>query len=157
MRLGARDLSGAVTGLLFGLTLLAAPAVAQGTRVFAPGGIALSGYDAVSYFTESAPVEGSARNALRWHGATWYFATPVTLERFEMNPTAYAPQFGGYCVYWLAEGKAIPGAPDAYIIDHGKLYMMHDAQLLAQVKANLQALIADAEENWPETIDDSPE
>ena len=156
MRFVARSLIAPLAGLLVGLLLSALPAAGQEYKVFAPGGIALSGYDAVSYFTEDHPVQGSAGNALRWRGATWYFSSPDTLETFEMDPTAYAPQFGGYCVYSLAEGNAVSGAPGAFVIYHGKLYMMHDANRVADAKSHLQALVAEAESHWPEIISQIP-
>lgn len=156
MRSVARSLIKPLAGLLVGLLLSVAPAAGQEYKVFAPGGIALSGYDAVSYFTKAHPLQGTAENALRWRGATWYFSSPDTLESFEMDPTAYAPQFGGYCVYGLAEGHAVASAPGAFVIYHGKLYMMQDANRLAEARSHLQAIVAEAESHWPDIIGQIP-
>ena len=59
---------------------------ADPSRVYAPGGVALSGYDPVAYFVQGEPVMGRAEYALKWHGAKWYFATAEAMEAFEMNP-----------------------------------------------------------------------
>ena len=131
-----------------------APARAeQRTVIFAPGGIALSGYDAVAYFTEGRPVRGTAHNAIMWRGATWYFASPETLMSFEMNPQAYAPQFGGYCAYAVAEGRTASAAPDAFFVYKGRLYMMHEAAMVKDMQSRLPDIVAEAEANWPEALD----
>lgn len=137
-----------------GLTALAlsAPAWADEPMYYAPGGIAISGYDPVSYFTEGKPVRGAAANALMWRGATWYFSSPDTLMAFEMNPEAFAPQFGGYCAYAVAEGGTSSGAPDAFFIIGGRLYFMHDHAMLSQKQAELGEIVHEAEMHWPAVL-----
>lgn len=141
-----------LAGALLLLAGAALPALAEEPAVYAPNGVALSGYDAVSYFTEGGPRAGSASHALMWRGATWYFVTPQSMERFEMNPTAYAPQFGGYCAYGVSEGHAESGAPQAFIIHAGKLYILHDARRLAETQAHIDAIIDAAEDHWPAAL-----
>lgn len=141
-----------LAGALLLLASAALPALAEEPAVYAPDGVALSGYDAVSYFAENGPRAGSPSHALMWHGATWYFATPQSMERFEMNPTAYAPQFGGYCAYGISEGHARAGSPLAFIIHRGKLYMLQDARHLAETQAHIDEVIDAAEDNWPAAI-----
>ena len=144
----ARPLAGA----FLALAVAGPPALADEPAIYAPGGIALSGYDAVTYFTRNHPLRGSADNALMWRGATWYFAGPDTMESFEMNPTAYAPQYGGYCAYGISEGLAESGAPDAFIIHKGKLYILHDAKVQSEIAAHIQDIIKAAEAHWPAAI-----
>lgn len=148
MTASARRSAGALVALAF--TVL--PAIGKEPAIYAPGGVALSGYDAVTYFTESQPERGSPDHALMWRGATWYFTSPGTMERFEMNPTAYAPQYGGYCAYGVSEGKAESGAPGAFVLYHGKLYILHDAKLLDEARGHIQQIIDAAEQHWPEAI-----
>jgi len=124
----------------------------QLTMIYAPDGIALSGYDAVSYFTESRPAHGSPENAVTWRGATWYFESPQSESQFEMNPEAYAPQFGGYCAYSLSEGEVASGAPDAYVIYDGRLYLMHEADILAQKRGDLPLIVQEAARHWPAAL-----
>jgi len=134
------------------LTGAAFMAVAEEPVYYAPGGIALSGYDAVAYFTEGRAVEGDADYALNWRGATWYFAGPDTLMAFEMNPEAYAPEFGGYCAYAVAEGQTGPSEPDAFFLREGRLYFMNDARTLAAVQGDLDRILAEAEAHWPAVL-----
>ena len=148
-------LSRALAGVAFAVIGMTCQGICRADEPFyyAPGGIALSGYDAVSYFEAHGPVRGSPENALMWRGATWYFASPEALMQFEMDPEAYAPQFGGYCAYAVAEGRTGKAEPNAYVIHNGKLYLLHDASLRDRVQSGLMALIEKAEANWPEALD----
>jgi YHS domain-containing protein len=137
----------------FALCLLVAPVRAeQLARVYAPDGIALSGYDAVAYFTQGRPVRGQPEFSLRWHGAMWYFSTPEALMHFEMNPAAYAPQFGGYCTYSVSLGDPKSGAPDAFFLQDGRLFLLHRAALLQELHGQLSKIVARARYNWPEVL-----
>ncbi|MEZ5887177.1 MAG: YHS domain-containing (seleno)protein [Paracoccaceae bacterium] len=135
-------------GALVVAALMPHAALADDTGYFAPGGIALSGYDVVAYFTEGVPVEGEADHALIWRGATWYFASTETLMSFEMDPEAFAPQFGGHCAYGMSEGDTVSPAPTAFFIQDGKLYFMHTDALLAAKRERLPEIVAAAEGNW---------
>ncbi len=131
---------------------LACPVMAEDPMYYAPGGIALSGYDVVAYFTEGEAVEGVADNALTWRGATWYFSSPESLMAFEMNPEAYAPQFGGYCAYAVAEGHTGPVDPDAFFVREGRLYFMHNARMLGEMQEDLNQIVTKAQANWPSAL-----
>ncbi len=127
-------------------------ALAEEPLFYAPGGIALSGYDVVAYFTERRAVEGDADYALSWRGATWYFAGPDTLMAFEMNPEAYAPQFGGYCAYAVAEGRTGPSEPDAFFLRDGRLYFLNGAHMRDGVQGDLDRIVTMAEAQWPTVL-----
>ncbi len=131
---------------------LCSAALADEPMYYAPGGIALAGYDVVAYFESGQAVPGSPDNALMWRGATWYFASPDHLMTFEMNPLAYAPQFGGYCAYAVAEGQTGTSAPDAFFLRDGKLYFLHSARMLQELQTNLPGIVTEAESHWPEAI-----
>ena len=77
---------------------------------------ALDGYDAVAYFSEGRPVKGSPEFEYEWRGATWRFADAEHLEAFRSEPDAFAPQYGGYCAYAVANNTTAPGEP---IVDSG--------------------------------------
>ncbi len=59
------------------------------------GGVAIGGYDTVAYFETGRAMAGSAQHSLVWKGVVWRFASQGNQTRFEMNPWAYAPMFGG--------------------------------------------------------------
>src|ERR1044071_4385035 len=77
-------------------------------------GKALSGYDAVAYFSAQSAVEGDPQYEYAWNGAKWLFSSKENLEKFKSNPEAYAPQFGGYCAYPASEGHTANGDPQAW-------------------------------------------
>ena len=152
MTVTMRSLS--VLALALGLSGLVPVSLAaeEPTYIYAPDGIALSGYDAVSYFLLGHPVRGTPENALMWRGATWYFVSPESEQTFEMNPGAYAPQFGGYCAYSVSEGKTASGAPGAFFVYKGRLYLMHEEGMVEQMQSRIPAIVTEAEDNWPAVL-----
>ncbi len=90
-------------------------------------GIAIRGYDTVAYFTLGKPVEGSADYAVKWNDATWHFSTQEHADLFENDPEAYAPQYGGYCAYGVAQEYLVKIEADQWRIVDGKLYLNYDA------------------------------
>lgn len=129
--------------------LHAAALAAPVARVFAPAGLALGGHDAVAYFIEGRAVPGLPSLALRWRGAVWRFATATNLAVFEGNPTAFAPQFGGYCAYGLSLGLALAGDPTAFAIVDGRLYLAHSTDFLRLLAADAAAVTEAARRAWP--------
>jgi YHS domain-containing protein len=127
-------------------------AQADQPHVYAPGGIAISGYDVVIYFTENRAAQGSAEYALMWRGATWFFVSPETMEEFEMNPTAYAPQYGGYCAAAVAEGQLAPSSPEAFTILDGKLYLNNSMAIRDRWMSRAHDQIESADRNWPTVL-----
>ena len=88
---------------------------------------AINGYDSVAYFTKNAPVKGLDANTYEWNGAKWKFSTQANLELFKNNPEKYAPQYGGYCAYGVANDNLVKVEPDQFTIYEGKLYLNYDA------------------------------
>lgn len=125
------------------------PALAEEAEVFAPGGAAISGYDPVAYFTLHQPVAGEASHALRWRGATWYFASAANMEAFEMNPAAYAPQYGGYCAYAVSRGSLSASSPEAFTIHDGRLYLNSSTAIRSVWSEDMDRNIRKADANWP--------
>ncbi len=142
----------AFSALTLGVTIV--PLGAEEPVYFAPGGVALSGYDVVAYLTEGRAVAGSSEHALMWRGATWYFASAESMAEFEMNPQAYAPQFGGYCAYAVAEGQTGTSTPEAFFVYQGKLYIKQDEKMLKSLQARLPEIVAEAQTNWPAALGD---
>jgi len=76
--------------------------------VYAPDGVALGGTDPVAYFVDNRPVQGKARHAFEWNGATWHFATAQNRDSFAAEPDRYAPQYGGFlCLGRCGERQAL--------------------------------------------------
>ena len=153
MTLTRRSLLLAVLAIPVAGTILR-PAVAGEREVFSNGGVAISGYDPVAYFTEGRPVKGDAAHALMWHGATWYFVNAATMEAFEMNPLAYAPQYGGYCAYAMTKGAIAPTVPEAFSVVGGRLYLNYSTEVRTIWARDIPDNIALADAHWAGVLDD---
>ena len=70
--------------------------------------VAVSGYDPVAFFTDAKPVNGSPFITAECRGATYFFATEEHKKLFKVSPNKYAPQFGGYCAFGVANSKLFP-------------------------------------------------
>lgn len=88
-------------------------------------GVAIEGYDAVSYFTEPEPLPGLPDHEYVWQGVPWYFASAANRDVFMRNPDIYAPQFGGHCLMSLSRGFLSDGKPRLYVIEGMKLYLFY--------------------------------
>src|SRR5512138_2435084 len=75
---------------------------------------AINGYDAVAYFTVGKPVMGKETFVLDWMGAKWKFASQANLDSFKANPEKYAPQYGGYCAFGVAQGYLVKVEPEQF-------------------------------------------
>lgn len=139
-------LAGAVTAFS------GSPLLADEPAVYSMAGIAISGYDPVAYFTEGRPVRGNARHALMWRGTTWYFASEENLLAFEMNPEAFAPQYGGYCAMAVSRGTIAATMPEAFRIVDGKLYLNNSMQVLNIWAKDAGGNITKANEQWPAVL-----
>ncbi len=128
------------------------PALAAEPEVYATGGIAISGYDPVAYFADGKAVKGSPAHALMWRGAIWHFVSAGTMEAFEMNPYAYAPQYGGYCAYAMAKGAVAATAPDAFAVSGGRLYLTYSTAVRAIWAEDIAGNVASADAHWPAAL-----
>lgn len=135
---------------------ISAPSAARAdTPIFsARDGIALGGYDVVAFFEDQHAVSGSAKHALMWKGVVWHFASSANQARFEANPRAYAPVFGGYCAYAMSQGYLAPGNPQLWVIDGGELLLLNNASVQGIWQGEAEQLMQGARANWPAVLRD---
>jgi YHS domain-containing protein len=118
--------------------------------------LALKGYDAVAYFTESHPVKGDPRLEYRFDGAVYRFSSARHLELFKVDPDRYLPQYGGICTAALAKGKRAVANPEYWIIQDGRLHVFAEQALRNHsfdshgrlMSRNPAAMKAKADKNW---------
>lgn len=91
-------------------------------RTHALSGIALDGFDPVSYFVSTEPRPGSARHETLWAGAAWRFASEANKAAFLSHPDVYAPRLGGYDAFAMAQGRAVGASPRVSAVLDGRLY-----------------------------------
>jgi YHS domain-containing protein len=134
-----------IVGLMFDVTL----SFSQ-QEVFSKSNKAIQGYDPVAYFKESKPVKGKSEFSYSWKDGVWYFSNEENLNDFKANPEKYAPQFGGYCAYGVADGHKATTSPDAWTIVDGKLYLNYNKDVQQLWKKDQAGFIQKANTNWPE-------
>ena len=115
--------------------------------------LAVGGYDTVAYFKQGKPVLGKAEFATEYKGATWRFASKENLDAFKASPTAYAPQFGGYCSWAIAQNYTASGDPLVWKVVDGRLYLNYDRDVQAKWEKDIPGFIASANKNWPAALD----
>lgn len=92
---------------------------------------AILGYDTVAYFSVGKPVKGQDGFVTEWRGAKWKFASQSNLDLFKADPEKYAPQYGGYCAYGVAQDNLVSIEPDKFTVLGGKLYLNYNADVQA--------------------------
>lgn len=137
-----------VVVVVLGCTQVNAVGVSTGIVTDPLTGVAIYGYDPVSYFTQEVPLKGRPEFEFEWGGVVWMFASAANRDVFLRHPEIYAPQFGGYGLMALSRGYLSEGNPRIYAILAGRLFLFYstsnrDAFLLSQRKAYSNAAI-----NW---------
>ena len=120
------------------------------TSFFSNTGV--GGYDVVAYFTVGGPVKGNENIAAEHNGADWYFSSEENLKLFKENPEKYAPQYGGYCAWAVANGDTASGDPQQWTVYNNKLYMNYNAEIQAKWALDRDNFIEKANMNWPEVL-----
>ncbi|MFT5355599.1 MAG: YHS domain-containing protein [Polyangiales bacterium] len=109
---------------------------------------AIGGYDVVAYFTNRQPTRGLEEFRHSYAGATWLFTSAENRDQFAARPQRYAPQYGGYCAYAMAQGRRVRIDPRAWSIVRGKLYLNYSLQIRTTWSEDRAQHIESANENW---------
>ncbi len=115
-------------------------------------GVALGGYDPVTYFTDGAPKKGDAKIEATFNGALYHFVSQDNRATFEKDPTKYAPAYGGYCGYAASIGKVRPANPLIWSIVDGQLIVQHTKGADELWKKDVAGNKAKADKYWPHLI-----
>jgi hypothetical protein len=137
------------------ITLLVGSAAARlGAQGVAPinGSTALSGYDAVAYFSEGRAVKGDRTFEHQWLGATWRFASAANRDTFAADPGRYAPQYGGYCAYAVSQGYTADVDPEAFSVVNGRLYLNYSKSVKRKWDTDQAGYIGKGDANWPKLV-----
>lgn len=114
--------------------------------------LAIAGYDTVSFHMGS-PQKGKAKITMNWNGAKWQFSTQANLDAFRESPEKYAPAYGGYCAWALAEGKLAKGSPKYWMVIEGRLYLNFNQNIQTRWERSADMFIVKADKNWPRIRD----
>jgi YHS domain-containing protein len=110
---------------------------------------ALNGYDPVAYFTDNKAEKGSKDFTYNWMNTVWQFSSKDHLEKFKKDPQKYAPQFGGFSAYGVANGSLFHVDGTLWTIENGKLYLDVNQKSRDKFREDFKLYIKQAEKNWP--------
>ena len=118
--------------------------------------VAIQGYDPVAYFKQGKALKGKKELSANNEGVVYNFATTANKEAFVKNPSAYEPQYGGWCAYAMgANGEKVEINPETFKIVDGKLYLFYNAYFNNTLKSwnkDENALKPKADANWKKLI-----
>jgi len=119
-------------------------------------GLALKGYDPVSYFGTGGPQAGKEQFTAQYDGATYRFSSAANRDAFSANPGKYAPAFGGFCAMGVALEKKLDVDPQAWRVVDGKLYLNVNKDVQKRWLDNVPGNISQANSIWPKLKDKVP-
>jgi YHS domain-containing protein len=119
-------------------------------------GMAVGGYDPLSYFLAGKAEAGDERFQYLWHGVTWQFTSEANLLAFKRTPSVYAPRYAGYDPYAISNGILSQGLPSIWLIEKGQLYLFHNQVNKYLWSENRKKLNQKIEKNWQELSLDIP-
>lgn len=91
-------------------------------------GVALDGYDPVSYF-RGAPARGSASRAMTHLGVVYRFSSDENRDAFVADPARYEPAYGGWCAWAMIDGEKVEPDPKTFKIVDGRLLLFYNGLL----------------------------
>ncbi len=132
----------------FGVTYANSTRLVSDVVVDPLSGVALNGFDPISYFTDAEPAQGSADFELFWKGVAWYFTSEGNMEIFSKAPEVYAPVYGGHGAMSLARGFLSDGNPLIYKVLDKRLYLFYSFPNREAFELSDKTARLDAIENW---------
>jgi YHS domain-containing protein len=116
-------------------------------------GVALEGYDTISYFTDGMPAKGDPKIEATYNGALYHFVSQEHRETFEKSPSKYAPAYGGFCGYAASVGKVRPANPLIWSIVDGQLIVQHTKGADELWQRDVKGNKAKADKYWPYLVE----
>lgn len=117
-------------------------------------GVAIEGYDPVAYFVEGRAREGSPNLVYMHEGSTYRFASAENRELFTKDPERYAPAYGGWCAYAMADGTYAPIDPEAWVIHNDRLYLNFSRRINRRFEDAINSYIENADREWRTLADE---
>ena len=112
-------------------------------------GVILRGCDAVAFFRQGKPAKGNPGIESTYQGAIYLFASTADKSDFDKEPAKFAPRYGGFCAYGVANGVMTGiGDPDAFVVYKGKLYLGGNQAALRGFMSEIDSNIDKADTNW---------
>ena len=124
-----------------------------------PRGIALKGYDPVSYFY-GTPQKGSKDIKFKdgQTGITYFFIAKEHKKEFLRNPNKYIPQVGSWCAYSMLGGNKRSVDPKVFKIIDGRIYFFASKRFRRKWDKQINKghpesdFIEQMEDHWGKTV-----
>jgi YHS domain-containing protein len=133
-------------------TVLMAQAPLRSKHFNLKNGLAIQGYDPVSYFIENKAKKGSQTYSYKTEGVTYYFVSLANKNKFISDIKKYEPQYGGWCAYAMGNsGEKVEIDPETFKIKDSKLYLFYNAYFtntLTKWNKDENNLKTKADNNW---------
>jgi len=138
-------------GLGLCASAISAPVFAEPAKVNSGffNGLAIHGYDVMTYWNNGDPQEGDRDIRATYKGVDWVFVSESNRAAFLKDPEKYAPQYGGYCAYAASQNAIADVDPLAWRIWEGKLYLNYDIRVRRTWAGDIDGNIAKADAYWP--------
>jgi hypothetical protein len=88
-------------------------------------GLAIQGYDPVSYFSGRAS-RGDQAISFIFQDIKYLFSSAENLEQFKENPRQFEPAYGGWCAWAMLDGEKVEINPKRFKIIGDRLYLFYD-------------------------------
>jgi YHS domain-containing protein len=115
-------------------------------------GVAIEGYDPVSYFADGKPMKGDDKIEATYNGALYHFVSQAHRETFEKDPAKYVPAYGGFCGYAASIGKVRPISPELWSIVDGQLVLQHSKGAVELWMKDVPGNKTKADKYWPRLV-----
>lgn len=117
-------------------------------------GVALSGYDPVSYFSKTKPQKGKI--SYNYEGIIYKFISTENLTLFKNSPQKYLPAYGGWCAYAMGlNGEKVKVDPENFKIVDGAINLFYRttfSNTLNDWNKNETKLKRQAHINWSKSL-----
>ena len=115
----------------------------------------LFGADVVAYFTEGRYRQGSPQYRSEYETVDFHFSSAANKALFDADPTAYLPQYGGYCANGIAFAIPWGGNAEDFILHDGRLYIFGGELSKKAYLLDLEDNIRLSDKYWQEEVGNS--
>jgi len=113
-------------------------------------GVALEGYDIISYFAENKAQKGDEKYQVEAYGSRWYFSSLAHQQDFIRDGDLFLPEYGGYDPYGIAISAITRKSnPQIWTMREGKLYLFFSFETQRLWLDNYPENLARSDLNWP--------
>lgn len=112
-----------ISVLLYAMAIVAVTVSAAEENHCAPDGVAVGGYDLVSYHQVDGPRAGLVEHAVIHQGLSYRFLNAANKDTFLQAPAEFLPVYQGWCAATLAMGRLVCPDYSNFKLENGRLLL----------------------------------